>query len=123
MKRRRHYLGRCRSGETLPPSRDRRLYFCMVLLLSAEMYTTDMSLLVAIWGCRLSPWVKVTLLRALKSAAVGTGYAEKSSQRAMALLDLRREAPVVTLGEGVCPPRWRSARRWRPRPPSNRPRC
>jgi hypothetical protein len=26
----------------------------MVLLLSAEMYTTDMSLLVAIWGCWLS---------------------------------------------------------------------
>jgi hypothetical protein len=42
----------------------------MVLLLSAEMYTTDMSLLVAIWGCRLSPWVKSDAQASLKSAAV-----------------------------------------------------
>jgi hypothetical protein len=41
----------------------------MVLLLSAEMYTTDMSLLVAIWGCRFLPGKSDAA--GLKSAAVG----------------------------------------------------
>jgi hypothetical protein len=52
----------------------------MVLLLSAEMYTTDMSLLVAIWGCRLSPWVKSDAFAGVKVRRRGAGYAEKSSQ-------------------------------------------